>query len=80
MTLINDLSKVSNNLKINLADKSISNPFENVEYFQCLEQSGCVSKDSGWIPNHIVEKSSSGDLFIPTYQKTNSYVTVCCGL
>ena len=73
MTLINDLSKVSNNLKINLADKSISNPFENVEYFQCLEQSGCVSTDSGWIPNHIVENSSSGDFFIPTYQKTNSY-------
>ena len=73
MTFISDLSTVSSNLKINLSNKSISNPFENIEYFQCLEQSGCASKDSGWIPNHIVQNSSSGDLFIPTYQKMNSY-------
>ena len=73
MTFISDLSTVSSNLKINLSEKAISNPFENIEYFQCLEQSGCTSKDSGWIPNHIVQHSSSGDLFIPTYQKMNSY-------
>ena len=73
MTFINDLSTVSSNLKINLSEKSISNPFENIEYFECLEQSGCASEDSGWIPNHIVQNSSSGDLFIPTYQKLNSY-------
>jgi len=73
MTLINDLTALTNNLNLNLAEQSISNPFENIEYFQCLEQSGCASENSGWIPNHIVQNSPSGDLFIPTYQKLNSY-------
>ena len=73
MTLLNNLSTESSNLKINLLEKSISNPFENIEYFQCLEQSGCASEDSGWIPNHVVHNSSSGDLFLATYQKLNSY-------
>jgi len=47
MTFISDLSTVSSNLKINLSEKAISNPFENIEYFQCLEQAVVLLKILG---------------------------------
>lgn len=73
MTLLSDLLNISNDLNINHSGANPKNPFENQEYFQCLEQSGCASKQSGWLPSHIWQQSASGDLLIPTYEKMNSY-------
>ena len=32
-------------------DTNIGNPFLSHEFFCCLEDSGSVSKETGWIPN-----------------------------
>ena len=42
----------SDQLKKELKDYAPKNPFETYEYYQCLENSGCASENSGWQPNH----------------------------
>ena len=63
----------SDQLKKELKDYAPKNPFETYEYYQCLENSGCASENSGWQPNHNLQASVDGNLIIPIYKKTNSY-------
>ena len=63
----------SDQLKKELKDYTPKNPFETYEYYQCLENSGCASENSGWQPNHNLQTSVDGNLIIPIYKKTNSY-------
>ena len=35
-------------------DTNIGNPFLSHEFFCCLEDSGSVSKETGWISQHIL--------------------------
>ncbi|WP_299981099.1 GNAT family N-acetyltransferase [uncultured Pseudoteredinibacter sp.] len=55
-------------------------PFIQYEFLQSLEQSQCVSKDSGWIPHHFLlwsadSQDDKGELLaaMPLYIKSHSY-------
>ena len=63
----------SDQLKKELKGYTPKNPFETHEYYQCLENSGCASENSGWQPHHNLQVSVDGNLIIPIYKKTNSY-------
>jgi predicted N-acyltransferase len=54
-----------------LADE---NPFLRHEFLAALEESGCASTDTGWLPCPILCESDSGVLLgaIPLYLKSNS--------
>ena len=53
---------------------SSSNPFENLQYLQAMEESKSAAKNTGWIPSHLGELDD-GKLksFLPLYKKFNSY-------
>jgi predicted N-acyltransferase len=53
---------------------SDNNPFLRHEFLSALEESGCVSKDTGWLPCPILCESDSGELLgaLPLYLKNNS--------
>jgi len=48
-------------------------PFLKWDWLDCLEQSGCVNEESGWLPHHIVVERD-GDLIAacPLYLKLHS--------
>ncbi len=48
-------------------------PFLKWDWLDCLEQSGCVNEESGWLPHHIVVERG-GDLIAacPLYLKLHS--------
>jgi uncharacterized protein len=50
-----------------------SSPFLKWDWLDCLEQSGCVDEESGWLPHHIVVERD-GDLIAacPLYLKLHS--------
>ena len=50
-------------------------PFLSWDFLQALEQSGCVSSDTGWSPRHIIAESEDGTLLgaLPAYAKFHSY-------
>jgi len=52
------------------------NPFLSHEFFCALEQSGCVSEKTGWLPFHIqLQHSETSKIvgFVPLYIKSHSY-------
>ena len=50
------------------------NPFLRHEFLAALEESGCASEDTGWLPCPILCESAAGKLLgaIPLYLKNNS--------
>jgi predicted N-acyltransferase len=52
-----------------------SNPTLRHEFFTAMEQSGCATADTGWLPRHLVCETGSGALAgaLPLYLKNNSY-------
>ncbi|MCP4090623.1 MAG: N-acetyltransferase [Gammaproteobacteria bacterium] len=49
-------------------------PFMRHEFLSALEESGCASKDTGWLPYPILCESATGELLgaMPLYLKNNS--------
>ena len=48
-------------------------PFAKWDWLDCLEQSGCVGAESGWLPHHLVaEKSGALVAACPMYLKLHS--------
>ncbi|MFO1184084.1 MAG: GNAT family N-acetyltransferase [Bauldia sp.] len=49
------------------------NPFVSFDFLQCLEESGCVGRRSGWTPTHFVlEDASAPVAAAPAYLKAHS--------
>lgn len=50
-----------------------SSPFLKWDWLDCLEQSGCVNEESGWLPHHIVvERGADLVAACPLYLKLHS--------
>ena len=51
------------------------NPFVGHAFLQCLEDSGAVAAESGWLPSHLVVEGDDGALMgaVPCYLKNHSY-------
>ncbi len=51
------------------------NPFVSHRFLACLEDSGSVSPQTGWIAQHLVAEDAAGRLVgcVPLYAKTHSY-------
>lgn len=58
-----------------LLDLQTTSPFIQHEYLNALEQSGCVSEQTGWQPCHFTINDESNQLLaaIPLYLKSHSY-------
>ena len=66
---INSIQKTDFDKLVNVSDA----PFINYGYLFSLENSHCVSRDTGWQPNHLISidnKALKG--FLPIYLKYNS--------
>lgn len=50
-------------------------PFITWDFLQALEQSGCVSEETGWAPRHLVAEGADGEMVgaLPLYLKSHSY-------
>jgi predicted N-acyltransferase len=50
-------------------------PFIRHEFLSALEATGCASESTGWLPNHLICESATGELLgaMPLYLKSNSY-------
>lgn len=50
-------------------------PFTTHEFLETLESTGCISRELGWQPRHLLLKTPDGALqaAAPLYLKTNSY-------
>ncbi|MEP2945120.1 MAG: GNAT family N-acetyltransferase [Lentilitoribacter sp.] len=50
------------------------NPFVSHDFLSSLEQSGSVSLETGWMPQHLVLSNSDGDILgaLPSYVKSHS--------
>ena len=50
------------------------NPFISHDFLSSLEQSGSVTRDEGWMPQHLILSNSSGDILgaLPAYIKSHS--------
>jgi hypothetical protein len=50
-------------------------PFLRHEFLSALESSGCVSADTGWLPEHLLLRDATGALVgaLPMYRKSNSW-------
>ena len=51
------------------------NPFVSHAFLSALEESGSVSAESGWLPQHLVLETEAGQVLgcVPMYLKTHSY-------
>lgn len=51
------------------------NPFLSYRFLKALEQSGCVSPEQGWLPQHLLLEDGEGQLLaaLPLYLKNHSY-------
>lgn len=51
------------------------NPFVSHAFLNALEESGSVTADTGWLPQHLVLPNPAGGLFgcVPLYLKSHSY-------
>jgi len=56
-------------------DQPDHNPFVRHAFFSALEDSGSVSPETGWQPQHVVLENSVGDILAcaPLYLKNHSY-------
>lgn len=50
------------------------NPFISHDFLSSLEESGSVSRQTGWMPQHLVLSNSNGDILgaLPAYVKSHS--------
>ncbi len=50
-------------------------PFLSWDFLQALEQSGCVSEETGWAPRHLIAENAGGEMVgaLPLYLKSHSY-------
>jgi len=50
-------------------------PFQQYEFLQAAEKTGCVSAASGWTPRHVVLFDARGEISaaMPLYEKTHSW-------
>ncbi|MCC5981494.1 MAG: N-acetyltransferase [Oceanicaulis sp.] len=50
-------------------------PFLSWDFLQALEQSGCVSEETGWVPRHLIAENVDGEPVgaLPLYLKSHSY-------
>ncbi len=53
----------------------VENPFVSHRFLSALEASGSVSREHGWLPQHLVLEDDQGDLLgaVPMYLKGHSY-------
>ncbi|VAV91894.1 FIG110192: hypothetical protein [hydrothermal vent metagenome] len=53
---------------------AVFDPFVSYSFLQALEQSGCVSQQTGWMPVHLVAENPAGQLLgaLPLYLKSHS--------
>jgi len=51
------------------------NPFVGYEFLSALEDSGCCSAKTGWLPQHVVVEDESGRMVgaMPAYLKSHSF-------
>ena len=51
------------------------NPFVSHAFLDALEESGCCSAETGWLPQHVVVEDAAGALVaaMPLYLKNHSY-------
>ncbi|KAJ3696755.1 hypothetical protein LUZ61_000460 [Rhynchospora tenuis] len=51
------------------------NPFLTHAFLSSLEETGCSTKETGWIPQHIVARDENGSILgvVPLYLKSHSY-------
>ena len=51
------------------------NPFVRHDFFSALEDSGCATADSGWLPQHLTVEDANGRIVAcaPLYLKNHSY-------
>ncbi|MCV6546434.1 MAG: GNAT family N-acetyltransferase [Cohaesibacter sp.] len=54
--------------------KAADNPFLTYAFLSALEESGCVSEQSGWLPHHLVLKDEKDTILacLPLYLKAHS--------
>ncbi len=60
---------------IQLALESVDlNPFFNAHFLSLLEQTGCVSEQNGWQPQHLwIEQNAQPVFYMPLYKKLHSW-------
>ncbi len=51
------------------------NPFVSFEFLSALEDSGSVSAETGWLPQHLLVEDAAGTVIaaVPAYLKSHSY-------
>ena len=54
--IIRKISELSRDQWDALTDRTT--PFAKWDWLDSLEQSGCVSEESGWLPHHVVAEQS----------------------
>ena len=66
--------KTSNDCaNFNNDDTNVGNPFLSHEFFCCLEDSGSVSKETGWISQHILLYNNNSVVgILPNFIKNHS--------
>ena len=55
-------------------DRADYNPFLNYDFLLSLEEAGCVSSRTGWLPHHVVAETADGAVVgaVPAYLKGHS--------
>src|SRR5690606_17569320 len=50
-------------------------PFVSHAFLSALEESGCATRKTGWLPQHLLLRDSDGRLLgaVPLYLKSHSY-------
>lgn len=50
------------------------NPFVSHAFLQALEESGCATIETGWMPRHLVLENGNGEVWgaVPAYMKSHS--------
>jgi len=57
----------------NACVQSTDSPFVEYSWLRCLEESGCVSSETGWVPQHLSMQINNVTMgYIPMYLKTHS--------
>jgi len=70
ITTASSISELKSFCKDHLTDNS---PFMDYNFFYSLEKSLCTSKNTGWIPEHLLIKKNNVLIgFIPNFKKLNS--------
>lgn len=70
---IDDISSLDK-LHFDKLTEGLSSPFINYDFLSSLELSKCVSKNTGWEPNHLTSfKKNKLNGFMPLYIKNNSH-------